>query len=497
MRIISVASLTLLYVKDIDAVSRLKGGQADHRDLGLDVDRVSFLDGGNSHTQIGDGHVGDLATHQVGLLRGSTEPRVTQSTLGEQGNNIVGYELSRRTGVVLVALTIDNELQAELVHEVLAQAGVRQRRDLTVGQDKDGLDDLLVDTEITPSLTSADAASGANAGVILDLVHSDTHILDRIRSSVRPRRRNLRLVCRGDAIVIAVRLTIGSDSDSAGSESHHAHLLTTGTSALQQMHLVGKDTVHDRVNVCLIAGLENHVELLTELFVDVSALLEEGHFGLQLVKADTRTGHSTHIKRRGLEDNRQTVRTLDPVELQAEFLVGGEQLLTEVGRHVLSVLFPVSSELRSLDEVKNSHCVVLLSYLLEELDGRHFALTSSRKQRCRGSVDLVQINEAPNEQRTIGVTISDINIMQQHTRSRLAIGSTRLSRVVYSLDKRSVTRRQTARQGSASGNDLATVTGDGITVVDHDADRDLILNVKQNLDRCSTGGLLDTSLVEH
>ena len=296
-------------------------------------------------------------------------------------------------------------------------------------------------------------------------------------------------MCRGDAIVIAVRLTVGGDSDSAGGKSHHAHLLTTGTSALQQMHLVGEDTVHDRVNVRLISGLENHVELLTELFVDVGALLEEGHFGLQLVEADTRTGHSTHIKRRGLEDNGQTVRTLDPVELQAEFLVGGEQLLTEVGGHILSVLFPVSSELRSLDEVKNSHCVVLLSYLLEELDGRHFALTSSRKQLCRGSVDLVQINKAPDKECAIGVTISDINIVQQHTRSGL--------RVVYGLDKRSVTRRQAARQGSASGNDLATVTGDGITVVDHNADRDLILYIKQNLDRCSTGGLLDTSLVEH
>nr|DAQ51269.1 MAG TPA: hypothetical protein [Caudoviricetes sp.] len=350
-------------IQDVDAVSSLKGGQADHGDLGLNIDRISLFDGGHSYTEVGDGNIGNLAAHQVGLFRSGAEPSVAQSTLGEQSHDIIRNELSRIAGIVLVTLAIDDQFKTELIHQILAQTGIAESSNLTVGQDEDGLDDLLVDTEISPSLAGANTTSRAHASIVLDLVHGSAHVLDGVRGRGAPGNGHLRLVIRRQTVVIAVGLAIRGDSDGTSGQSHHTHLLTTSTSTLKEMDLIGKDAVHDRVNVRLIAGLEDHVELLTKLFIDVSALLEEGHLGLQLVKADTRTRNSTDIKCRGLENDGKTVGALDPAELQTQLFVSGEQFLAEIGRHILNMSFPIGSQFRSLDEIKNRHLVILLSFL--------------------------------------------------------------------------------------------------------------------------------------
>ena len=166
---------------------------------------------------------------------------------------------------------------------------------------------------------------------------------------------NINITLVGHAVVIGERLAVVSHRHSTGGEGHHAHALTRSASTTEQVGLVIEHVRHHRVDVGLVASLEDHVELLAKLLVDVRRLLEVRHLGHELVETDTGTRHRVSIERRSLQDDGKATGSLDPGELEAALLVVREELLARVRGFVLDQSLPVSSELRSLHKIKDSH----------------------------------------------------------------------------------------------------------------------------------------------
>ena len=84
--------------------------------------------------------------------------------------------------------------------------------------------------------------------------------------------------------------------------------------------------------------------------------------------------------------------------------------------------------------------VVVVDGLLQEGDLTiQLGDASCSDEGRSGGVNLVQVNEAPDEQSSIGIAISNIHIMEQNSSGR--IGG------IHSLDEGSVTGSQVTTQG--------------------------------------------------
>ena len=127
--------------------------------------------------------------------------------------------------------------------------------------------------------------------------------------------------------------------------------------------------------------------------------------------------------------------------------------------------------------------------LLQEGDlTSQLGLAGGSDEGRSSGVNLVQVNEAPDEQSAIGISFGNIHIVKQNSRG--GVGG------VHSLDEGSGSGGQVTTQGSSSRDDLTTVAGNGVGIIYPNTYGHLILNIEQNLNRSTIGSLLDSSLIE-
>ena len=214
-------------------------------------------------------------------------------------------------------------------------------------------------------------------------------------------------------IVESECLTIGSHSNGTSGEHHHSHLLTTGTSTLQQIGLIVENAVHDDIDIRLIASLHNHVQFLTHGFINQLGLLEERHFGFQLREADTRANGCVYIVCRSLEDYWSTIRALDPGQAKTELLVCRKQFLTDERWTVLQVVVPENSHFLSGYKIKNIHVVIFLlslKLLQEQNVTLECSLYSVVNHSYDSGIQSIQIYTSLDHKGCIRITIGDINV---------------------------------------------------------------------------------------
>nr|DAE80547.1 MAG TPA: hypothetical protein [Caudoviricetes sp.] len=347
-------------ISDDDLISSFKAGQTNHRDFGLDVDRVKLTMGSNSHTSVSDSHLGavaNLTSHQIRLLRSSAKPSAAQITLRDHGKGIGRDERLGCASFINKLLGVDLDGQTQVLLQIATNHRLVQSG-LAVGQNEVALDDGIVLQEVVESGTITDGTCRTNTSLILDQILPGLDITHDISSRIGPRSGGLNLVCAGDAIVVIVVLAIGTDSNQTSCQQLHTHALTLSTSTFQQSSLVVKNIVHDRIHIGRIVGLQNHVQFLTSLFIDQDTLFEEWHVGGNGAEANAVTDLDLGIIGTGIQHDGKTLGTLDPLQVQTTLLTSGKQRLTQIWATLICHGVPIGNQLTGSDKFENCHMCI-------------------------------------------------------------------------------------------------------------------------------------------
>nr|DAU82264.1 MAG TPA: hypothetical protein [Caudoviricetes sp.] len=347
-------------ISDDNLISSFETGQADHGDFGFNVDRIELTMGSNSNTSVSDSNLGavaNLASHQIGLFRSSAEPGAAQIALRNQGESIGRDEWLGGTSFVNELLGVDLDGQTQVLLQIATNHRLVQRS-LTVGQNEVALDNGIVLQEVVESGTIADGTSRTNTSLVFDQILPGLDITHDVSSRIGPRNSGLNLVSAWDAVVVIVVLAIGTNSNQTSGKQLHTHALTLGTSTLQQSSLVVKNIVHDRIHIGGIVGLQNHVQLLTSLFIDQDTFLEEWHVGRDSAEANAVTDLDLGIIGTGIQNDGQTLGAFDPLQIQTTLLASGKQRLTQIWATLMSHCIPVGNQLTGSDKFENCHMCI-------------------------------------------------------------------------------------------------------------------------------------------
>nr|DAE68535.1 MAG TPA: hypothetical protein [Caudoviricetes sp.] len=347
-------------IGDDNLVSSFKAGQTDHGNFGLNIDWVELTVCSNGNTSVGDSNlsaVADLTSHQVRFLRSGAKPSATQITLRDHGKGVCRNEWFGGASLINELLGVDLNSQTQVLLQIATNHGLIQSS-LTVGQNEIALDDSIVLQEVVESGTITDGTSRTNTSLVLDQILPGPDVTHDVGSRVGPRSGSLNLVSAGDAIVIVVVLAIGTDCNQTSGQQLHTHALTLGTSTIQQSSLVVENIVHDRIHISGIVGLQNHVQLLTSLFIDQDTLFEEWHVGRNGAEADAITDLDLGIIGTGIQYDGKTLGTLDPLQIQATLLASGEQRLTQIWTTLIGHSIPIRHQLTGSDKFKNCHMCI-------------------------------------------------------------------------------------------------------------------------------------------
>nr|DAG78598.1 MAG TPA: hypothetical protein [Caudoviricetes sp.] len=144
-------------------------------------------------------------------------------------------------------------------------------------------------------------------------------------------------VLRVVVVVVRHRLTrvIGrGDGKGAVGEQSHTHDFRSHHGTLNEVRGVVENASDDAVGKTLVVRIQEHEQVLAVLFAHTHSLTEERHLGGLEAHAATVAEQRLGVKCRGLKSDGQVVRTLNPLQLEAGLLLGGEQTLAHVGHTV-------------------------------------------------------------------------------------------------------------------------------------------------------------------